>query len=126
MLNKCHLLNHREILPLNQIKLNLDHNPHLKQHKPQLRDLDNKFHKVKLENKLLLHHKYPNLKHLKCLNLQLRLNQEFLQEMRILHRHLNLAFNPLVKVQQNEIEAEYRQTSSHKPSKIQLRSKRVT
>ena len=126
MLNKCHQHNHQEILPLNQIKPNLDHNPHLKQPKPQLRDLVNKFHKVKLENKLLLHLKYPNLKHLKCLNLQLRLNQEFLQEMRTLHKHLNLAFNPLVKVQQNGLEADLRQTSSHKPSKIQLRSQRVT
>ena len=126
MLNKCHLLNHREILPLNQIKRNLDHNPLPKQAKLQPRGLGNKFHKVKQESKLRLHLKYPNLKHLKCLNLQLRLNQEFLQEMRTLHKHLNLAFNPLVKVQQSGLEADLRQTSSHKPSKIQLRSQRVT
>ena len=126
MVNKCHLLNHREILPLNQIKLNLDHNPHLKQTKLQLQGLDNKSHKVKLENKPQLHLKYLNLKRLKCLNLQPKLNQEFLQEMQTHHKLPNLAFNLLVKVQQNGLEVGLRQTSSRKPSKIQQRNQRVT
>ena len=124
MLSKCHQLNHREILPLNQIKRNLGHNLYLKQAKLQPRGLGNKFHKVKQENRLLLHLKYLNLKHLQCLNLQLKLNQEFLQEMWTHHKHHNLAFNHLDKVQQNELEL--RQTSSHKPSKIHLRNQRVT
>ena len=79
--SKCHQLNHQEILPLNQIKRNLGHNLYLKQAKLQPRGLGNKFHKVKQENKLLLHLKYLNLKLLQSLNLQPKLNPEFLQEM---------------------------------------------
>ena len=124
MLNKCHQLNHLEILHLNQIKRNLGHNLHLKQAKLLQLGQGNKFHRVKQESKHLLHSKCHNLRRLKCLSLQLRLNQEFLQEMWTLHKLLNQAFNPQGRDQQNEIEL--RQINSHKPSKTHLRNQRVT